>query len=117
MDEVNKLLAAIIHEVYYSDWLVNIVLVKKANEKWRMCVDFTNLNKAYPKDNFPLPSIDALVDSTSGYELLNFMDAFSSYNQILIHLEDQENIVFITDRCLYCYRVMPFGLKNSGATY
>jgi hypothetical protein len=82
-----------------------------------MCVDFTDLNKACPKDSFPLPRIDALVDSTSGYELLSFMDAFSGYNQILMHPRDREKTAFITDRGLYCYKVMPFGLKNAGATY
>jgi hypothetical protein len=87
--EVEKLLKAqFIEEVYYPDWLANVVLVKKSNGKWRMCVDFTDLNKACPKDSFPLPRIDALVDSTSGYELLNFMDAFSGYNQILMHPQD-----------------------------
>jgi hypothetical protein len=116
--EVEKLLKAqFIQEVYYPDWLANVVLVKKSNGKWRMCVDFTDLNKACPKDSFPLPRIDALVDSTSGYELLSFMDAFSYYNQILIHPEDREKTAFITDRGLYCYKVMPFGLKNAGATY
>ena len=95
MDEVNKLLAAIIHEVYYSDWLVNIVLVKKANEKWRMCVDFTDLNKACPKDYFPLPRIDQLVDCTAGHKLLTFMDAFSGYNEVKMLEEDQEKTAFI----------------------
>jgi hypothetical protein len=71
-------------------------------------VDFTDLNKACPKDNFPLPHIDALVDSTSGYELLNFIDAFSGYNQILMHPEDREKTAFIIDQGLYCYKVMPF---------
>nr|XP_023917426.1 uncharacterized protein LOC112028970 [Quercus suber] len=80
-DEVSKLLAAgFIREVYYPDWLANVVLVKKANGKWRMCVDFTDLNKACPKDSFPLPRIDQLVDSTAGHKLLTFMDAFSGYN-------------------------------------
>ena len=83
MDEVNKLLAAgFIYEVYYPDWLANIVLIKKANGKWRMCVDFTDLNKTCPKDSFPLLRIDQLVDSTAGHKLLTFMDAFSGYNQI-----------------------------------
>ena len=72
-DEVNKLLSTgFIQEVYYPDWLANVVLVKKANGKWRMCVDFTDLNKACPKDSFPLPRIDQLVDSTAGYRLLAF---------------------------------------------
>ena len=78
MDEVNKLLAAgFICEVYYLDWLANVVLIKKANKKLRMCVDFTDLNKACPKDSFPLPRIDQLVDSTTGHKFLTFMDAFS----------------------------------------
>ena len=77
-DEVNKLLSVgFIQEVYYPDWVANVVLVKKANGKWRMCVDFTDLNKTCPKDNFPLPRIDQLVDSTAGHKLLTFMDAFS----------------------------------------
>ena len=88
-DEVNKLLTAgFIHEVYYPEWLANVVLVKKANGKWRMCVDFTNLNKDCPKDSFPLPRIDQLVDSTTGHKLLTFMDAFSGYNQIKMVKED-----------------------------
>ena len=81
MDDVNKLLSAgFIREVYYPDWLANVVLVKKANEKWRMCMDFMDLNKACLKDSFPLPRIDQLVDSTAGHKLLMFMDAFSAYN-------------------------------------
>ena len=97
MDEVNKLLVAdFIHEVYYPDWLANVVLVKKVNGKWRMCVDFTDLNKTCPKDSFPLPKIDSLMDSTAGHKLLTFMDAFSRYNQIKILEEDHEKIAFIT---------------------
>ena len=118
MDEVNKLLTAnFIREVYYPEWLANVVMVKKANGKWRICVDFTDLNSACPKDNFPLPRIDQLVDSTAGHKLLTFMDSFSGYNQIQMAEEDQEKTTFITSQGLYCYRVMPFGLKNVGATY
>ena len=88
-DEVNKLLlAGFIREVYYPDWLANVILVKKANRKWRMCVDFTDLNKACPKDSFLLLRIDQLVDSTAGHKLLAFMDAFSRYNQIKMAEED-----------------------------
>lgn len=117
-DEVSKLLTAgFVREVDYPEWLANVVLVKKANNKSLMCVDFTDLNKACPKDSFPLPRIDLLVDSTSGHQLLSFMDAFSGYNQIQMAEEDQEKTSFITDRGLYCYKVMPFGLKNAGATY
>ena len=96
---------------------MNVVLVKKANKKWRMCVDFTDLNKAYSKDSFPLPRINQLVDSTVGHKLLTFTDAFSRYNQIKIAKEDQEKTAFITSQGLYCYKVMPFGLKNVRATY
>jgi hypothetical protein len=117
-DEVSKLLAAgFVREVDYPEWLANVVLVKKSNNKWRMCVDFTDLNKACPKDSFSLPRIDLLVDSTSGHQLLSFMDAFSGYNQIQMAEEDQEKTSFITDWGLYCYKVMPFGLKNADATY
>ena len=82
-----------------------------------MCVDFTDLNKACPKDYYPLPRIDLLVDATTGYSLLSFMDAYSGYNQIRMHPADEENTSFITDQGTYYYRVMPFGLQNAGATY
>ena len=82
-EEVRKLQeVSFIREVYYPDWLANVVMVKKASRKWRMCVDFTDLNKACPKDSYPLPQVDVLVDSTARHQLLSFMDAFSSYNQI-----------------------------------
>ena len=82
-----------------------------------MCVDYTDLNKACPKDCFPLPRIDQLVDSTSGHELLSFMDAFFGYNQIKMNLKDQVHMSFITSFGTYCYKVMPFGLKNAGVTF
>ena len=103
--------------MYYSEWLANVILVKKANRKWRMCVDFTDLNKTCPKDSFPLPRIDQLVDFTTGHKLLTFMDTFSRYNKIKMAEEDQEKTAFITSQWLYCYNVMPFGLKNAGPTY
>ncbi|KAG7559607.1 Ribonuclease H-like superfamily [Arabidopsis thaliana x Arabidopsis arenosa] len=109
--------AGLIREVKYPDWLANPVVVKKKNGKWRVCVNFTDLNKACPKGSFPLPHIDRLVESTTGHEMMSFMDAFSGYNQILMNPEDQEKTAFITDRGTYCYIVMPFGLKNAGATY
>ena len=81
--EVRKLQeVSFIREVYYPDWLANVVMIKKASGKWRMCMDFTDLNKACPKDNYPLPRVDVLVDSTVRHQLLSFMDAFSGYNQI-----------------------------------
>ncbi|KAI5327825.1 hypothetical protein L3X38_027221 [Prunus dulcis] len=106
-----------IREVDYPTWLANVVMVRKPIKGWRMCVDYTNLNRACPKDSFPLPRIDQLVDGTAGHALLSFMDAYSGYNQIFMHPEDQAHTSFITDRGLYCYKVMPFGLKNAGATY
>ena len=118
VEEVRKMLeAGFIREVYYPDWLANVVMVKKSNEKWRMCVDFTDLNRVCPKDSYPLPRIDTLVDSMARHELLSFMDAFSGYNQIKMSEEDQEKTSFVTSQGLFCYKVMPFELKNAGATY
>ena len=82
-----------------------------------MCVDFTDLNKACPKDSYPLSWIDTLVDSTTRNQLLSFMEAFSGYNQIKMEEADQEKTSFVTSQRLFCYKVMPFGLKNAGATY
>ena len=80
-EEVQKLTTAKFNrEVYYSNWLANVVIVKKANGKWRMCVDFTDLSKACSEDSYPLPRIDQLVDLIGGHQLLSFMDAFSGYN-------------------------------------
>ena len=76
--------------------MANIVMVKKANGKWRICVDFTDLNRACPKDNYPLPYIDQLVDSIAGHKLLSFMDAFFTYNQIRMDEVDQEKTSFVT---------------------
>ncbi|XP_012833010.1 PREDICTED: uncharacterized protein LOC105953875 [Erythranthe guttata] len=116
--EMAKLLeAGHIRPVQYPEWLSNVVLVPKPGGKWKLCVDFTDLNKACPKDPFPLPRIDQLIDSTSGCELPSFLDAYQGYNQILLAPEDQERASFITDQGIYCYQVMPFGLKNAGATY
>jgi len=106
-----------IREIQYLEWLANVLLVKKASGKWRMCVDLTNLNKACPKHSYPLPSIDALVDSASGCRLLSFLDAFSGYNQIRMHPRDECKTTFITKLSCYYYKVMPFKLKNAGATY
>ena len=93
------------------------MVVKKKNGKWRVCIDFTDLNKACPKDPFPLPRIDQLVDSASGHSRLSFLDAFQGYHQIPMNPTDQEKTAFITPRGTYCYKVMLFGLKNAGATY
>ena len=117
-EEVGKLLQAeAIREVEYPEWLANVVLVKKVNGKWRLYIDFTDINKACSNDSFPLLRIDLIVDATAGHKLLSFMDTFSGYNQISMDLDDQEKTSFVTAQGTYCYRVMPFGLKNAGATY
>ena len=116
--ETQKLLSVgHIREIQYPEWLANVVLVKKANGKWMMFVDFTDLNKACKKDSYPLPSIDALVDNTLGCRLLNFLDALSRYNQIRMHPKDEYKTAFMTELSCYCYKVMPFGLKNANTTY
>ncbi|KAI3453674.1 hypothetical protein Pfo_010337 [Paulownia fortunei] len=105
--EVEKLLdAGHIREIQFPEWLSNVVLVPKIERKWRMCIDFRDLNKAYQ-----------LVDSTSGCELLSMMDASQGYHQIMLAPEDHKKVSFITSTGTYCYVVMPFGLKNAGATY
>ena len=117
-EEVGKLLqAGAIREVEYPEWLANVVLVKKTNGKCQLCIDFTDVNRACLKDSFPLPRIDLIVDVTAGHELLSFMDASSGYNQISMDPDDQEKTSFVTGQGTYCYRVMPFRLKNTGATY
>ena len=117
-DEVIKLKQVeAIKEVFYPKWLANTIMVKKKNEKWRVCVDFTNLNKTYPKDPFPLPQIDQLVDATVGHPLMSFLDTFQGYHQIPLGLDDQEKTAFVTPVGNYHYKVMPFGLKNAGSIY
>ena len=103
--------------VNYPDWLANVVPIPKKDEKVRMCVDFRDLNKASPKDDIPLPHIDVLLDNTEGHALLSYIDGFSGYNSIKMALEDIKKTSFITPWGTYCYKVMPFGLKNAGATY
>uniref|UniRef100_A0A2N9HAT4 Uncharacterized protein n=1 Tax=Fagus sylvatica TaxID=28930 RepID=A0A2N9HAT4_FAGSY len=117
-EEVNRLVEAeAIREILYPTWLSNTVVVKKKNGKWRVCIDFTDLNKACPKDPFPLPKIDQLVDATSGHQRMSFLDTFQGYHQIAMNPADEEKTAFITPRGIFCYKVMPFGLKNAGATY
>ncbi|CAA0841581.1 Uncharacterized mitochondrial protein AtMg00860, partial [Striga hermonthica] len=116
--EVDKLLKAKhIKEIQFLEWISNTVMVRKALNKWRMCIDFRDLNSACPKDHYPLPRIDQLVDSTAGCQLLSMMDASQGYHQIPLAPEDQSKVSFVTSRGTYCYVVMPFGLKNAGATY
>jgi hypothetical protein len=113
-----KLLSAgFIREVFHPEWLANPILVKKKNMKWRMCVDYTRLNKACPKDPFPLPRIDQVVDSTTRCETLRFLDAYSGYHQKAMCIANQLVTSFITTFGTYCYQMMPFGLKTAGATF
>src|SRR5438552_3493996 len=106
-----------IKRVLYPEWLANPMMVRKTNGKWRMCVDFTGLNKACPKDLFSLPRIDQLVDSTSGSELLSFLDAYSRYHQICMSEEDEEKTTFTTSSGVHYYVKMPFSLKNVGSSF
>ena len=116
--EVNKLIeAGFIREVQYPEWIANIVPVKKKNWQIRVCVDFRDLNSACPKDDFLLPITEVMVDVTTGHEVLSFKDGFSGYNQIRMNPKDEELTAFRTPKGIYCYKVMPFGLKNAGATY
>jgi hypothetical protein len=108
----------LIREVLHPEWLANPVLVcKKNTNDRRMCVDYTDLNKHFPKDPFGLPQIDQVTDSTAGCDLLCFLDCYSEYHQITIKEEDQEKTTFITPFGAYCYTTMSFGLKNADATY
>jgi hypothetical protein len=117
-EEIHKLMASgFIKEVFHPEWLANPVLVRKKGGKWRMCVDYTGLNKACPKVPYPLPRIDQIVDSTAGCETLSFLDAYSGYHQIRMKESDQLTTSFITPFGMYCYVTMPFGLRNAGATY
>ena len=116
--EVDKLIkAGFIREVKYPKWIACIVPVKKKNGQIRICIDFRNLNEACPKDEFPLPITELMVDATTGFEALSFIDGFSEYNQIKMAPEDEELTAFRTPKGIYCYTVMPFGLKNARATY
>ncbi|GKV21495.1 hypothetical protein SLEP1_g31472 [Rubroshorea leprosula] len=117
-EEVEKLLqAGFVRKVDYYEWVANPVLVKKANGKWRMCIDYTNLNHTCPKDCYLMPSIDRLVEAASGNERLSLLDAYSGYHQVPMAPEDEEKTSFYAGDKIYCYVMMPFGLKNAGATY
>uniref|UniRef100_A0A2N9G4I2 Integrase catalytic domain-containing protein n=1 Tax=Fagus sylvatica TaxID=28930 RepID=A0A2N9G4I2_FAGSY len=116
--EVKKLLSAnFIKPIQHPQWLSNIVPVKKKNGQIRCCVDFRNLNKACPKDEFSLPNMDLLIDSAAGHAMFSFMDGFSGYNQIFMSSKDAEKTLFRTPIGNFYYTVMPFGLKNARATY
>jgi hypothetical protein len=108
--------ARFICEVQYPSWLANVVLVRKKNSKWRMCTDFTDLNKCCPKDDFSLSRIDKVVDSVTGCKIMALLDCFSGYHQIWLCKEDEKKTSFITPFSTYCYLRMPEGLKNVGPT-
>jgi hypothetical protein len=117
-EEVRKLLqAGFIEKVYHPMWLANPAVVPKANGKLRMCIDNTNLNKACPKDPYPLPRIDQIVDYTSGCDLLSFIDAYSGFHQIKMARDDRKHTAFVTVDGLYCYIAMPYGLLNALPTF
>ncbi|GKU94475.1 hypothetical protein SLEP1_g7971 [Rubroshorea leprosula] len=117
-EEVKKLLqAGFIRRVDYCEWIANPVMVKKSNGKWRMCIDYTNLNDACPEDCHPMLSIDKLVEAASGNERLSLLYAYSGYHQVRMAPEDEVKTSFYAGDEIYCYVMMPFGLKNAGATY
>ena len=116
--EVDNILEAVfIREIKYFEWLANVVVVLKKGGKWRVCIDYTDLNEACPKDSFPLPWINQIIDALAGHGMFSFLDAFSGYHQIPMHPPDAEKTTFITSHGLFCNNVMLFGLKNAGATY
>ena len=117
-DEVNEWLkAGIVKRVKYPEWVSNPVLVKKVDVSWRMCIDFKDLNKACPKDLYPLPEIDWKIESLAGFRYKCFLDAYKGYHQIQMAKKDEEKTAFHTEEGVFCYTKMPFGLKNAGATY
>src|SRR4051812_3930837 len=116
--EIKRLLdAGFIVAIKCPKWLSNPVLVQKKNGTWRLCIDYTNLNAACPKDEFVLPKIDRIIDSTAGSESLCFLDAYSGYNQIKMAVDDQEKTAFTTPFGCYMYPAMTFGLKKARGTY
>jgi hypothetical protein len=117
-NEVKRLLSVgVTIEVTYPEWLANTMMVKKANRKWRICIDFTYLNRACPKDEFLLPRIDSLIDAVATSELMSLLDYYSGYHQIWMKKEDEPKTSFITPSGTYCYLWMPEGLKNAGGSF
>ncbi|GKD26121.1 reverse transcriptase domain-containing protein [Tanacetum coccineum] len=114
-EELTK--AWILRKFKHQTWVANPVMVKKSDGEWRMCVDFTNINKACPKDCYPLPEIDWKIESLSRFRLNCFLDAYKGYHQIQMAEEDEDKTAFYVGEGVFCYKKMPFGLKNAGATY
>lgn len=112
-DEADKLVkAGIVQELLFPSWVANPVLVKKGDGKWRMCIDFTNPNKACPKDCYSLPSINEKIESLHGHKWKSFLDAYKGYHKIHMHNGDEEKRPFHTDRGAFCYIKIPFGQRN-----
>ncbi|GKB39276.1 reverse transcriptase domain-containing protein [Tanacetum coccineum] len=116
-EEEELLKADILHEVKYQTWVANPIMIKKRDERWKMCVDFTDINKACPKDCYPLPEVNQKVESLSGFRLKCFLDAYKGYHQIQMAKGDEDNTNCFTEKGVFCYNKMPFGLKNARATY
>nr|WP_158318972.1 reverse transcriptase family protein [Robertmurraya kyonggiensis] len=118
INETKKLIdVGFIREEQYPTWIASIVPVRKKNGQLRICIDFWDLNKACPKDEFPLPIPELMIDIASTNAMFSFMDGLSGYNQIKMASEDEKHTSFRTPLGIFCYKVMPFGLKNAGATY
>ena len=116
--EVNKLFdAKIIVSLRFSKWLANLVHVRKNSGEIRLCVDFRNRNQISLKDNYPLPKMDHILQRVVGSQRMSMLDGFSSYNQVVVYLEDQENTTFTTPWGTFMYAKMPFGLMNARATF
>jgi hypothetical protein len=117
-EELQKLLDVnFIYPISDSKWVSPLVVVPKKNGKWRICVDYQELNKATQKDHFPLPFIDQVLDTLAGKQFFSFLDGFSGYNQIQITPEDQDKTTFTCPWGTFAYRVLPFGLCNAPATF
>ena len=117
-EQVQELLdAGIVREIKYQTWVANPVMVPKSNGQWRMCIDFKDLNKACLKDCYPLPEIDFKVDALAPFRFKCFLDAYKGYHQIHMAAGDQDKTAFRTKDGTFCYKMMPFGLKNAGSTY
>jgi len=117
--EVHKLIkCGFIRKEQHPDWVANFIPILKKNEKIWVCIDYRNLNAACPKDELPLPITNVMIDNTCDFKRMSFMDGFSGYNQIKMYQEDKKkHASFRILLGVYCYTVMPFGLKNAGATY
>ena len=117
-EDIQKLLEeGFIYPISDSEWVSPLVIVPKKNGKWRVCVDYKELDKATQKDHFPLPFIDQVLDTLSGKKFFSFLDGFSGYNQIQIAPEDQDKTTFTYPWGTFAYRVLPFGLCNAPATF